>query len=129
MKFALLVLLAIGGFMPCQAQIGKFFGGYTGTDHGVQIELRIVRSGPRCREDNSCPWMVIWSSKKAAKTVEISVTAAGFDFPVAVASVPGGIAAKKDLRHPVFTVPLSTVHQIDFILFNGTKEVGEATFK
>lgn len=124
-----IALLMIGGGMQCRAQSGKFFNGFTGTANGIKIEIHIVNSGPRCKADDSCPWLLEWWSKKNAHQVEITVTQAGFDFPVALASVPGNPAAKKDLHHPIFRVPLSTVRQIDFTLFNGTREVGRATFK
>jgi hypothetical protein len=125
MKLLVLLLMAI----PCLAQLGVFKHGYVSTNNGVSIQIVRIHSSPRCKAEDNCPWAVIWKSKKTSQTVEISVTLAGFDSPVAVATVPGGKAAKLDIRNPVFQLPLSTVRQIDFRLWNGSKDLGTATFK
>lgn len=121
----LLVLLV----MAAHAQSGRFFDGYEAENHGIGINIAIVHDGPRCRELKNCSWAVMWSSKKNAETAEIAVSVAGMDSPVAVAIVPGRRDAKLDAHNPVFEIPLASVSAIDFLLRNGTKTVGWATFK
>lgn len=115
--------------MAAQAQSGRFSDGYTAVDRGVAIKLSIVHDGPRCRHDASCPWMIIWESKKQALRVEIAVTVAGFDSPVSVVDVPGKKLTPHDLHNPIFQIPLATVRSIDFTFRNGTKQVGTAHFQ
>ena len=112
------------------AQNGKFSPGYTATDNGVSIEFVTVHDGPGCRHNESCAWMVSWNTKRKCESVEIAVTfAGGADAPSIAVIVPGSKTAPLDKRKPVFEIPLGTVRGIDFILWNGDKEVARATFK
>ena len=128
MKLLVLLLLIV---IPARPQTGKFQDGYAAVDHGVSVRIVHIQhsADSRCTADRNCPWVLIWKLTGHFKTVrmaEISLTVAGFNFPVKTVTVGW---SKLDANNPVFTVPLATVSQIDLILFNGTKQVGTATFK
>lgn len=121
------VLILFAFIMACKA--ARFSDGFKAVNQGVSIEIVCVRTTPRMREEGRCEWIVKWTSKKKATLVEISITQAGFGFPIVFKSVPGPLTTPLDVHNPMFDVPLESVSQIDFILFKGTQEIGQATFK
>lgn len=120
--------------MPGTAQFGYFRDGFTASNNGVSIEIISVRTSPRTRAEGTGHWLIRWKTQKRVELAEVSITVAGFDFPVECQTVPGSKLAPLDKHNPLFDIPLATVSQIDFILYKGVKvgrakEVGRATFK
>jgi len=108
----------------------KFADGWSATESGITIHIIQAHTGPRCRAEHNCPWLVEWSGPKGDRAeVMVDAGSAG----QSVSYVPADAKQRAKMGRHRITFDPAAVRYIRIVVRKGSdrkeREIARATFR